>query len=330
MLNLIGEGVAKGAKKALQETAEEVGEKAAAKVAKKAAVGADDVVRGASKLTSLLSPEQEKYFAESMVRDKSGNLLPMYHGSNSDFSVFDLSRSGQSNPMAQVGFWFTPNKQGAKRFAERTWYGDNPEAKVYQTYLNLKNPKVYDKADNIKAVNELEKQAAILRGEQDKLQDDMIEAFKSGGVNSDDYIKRRAVYTSYLKKIREIEDKIQNLSYDDPYEMFRSDVYAMEGKSPYDANVAGLGSGLENSIDTTKRFVEKLKNEGHDGIIIRGTRYDSDTIGKNNDQYVVFDPEQIKDINNRNPTKDPNIYRALALLLGGGAMLGYNNKKKEG
>lgn len=37
MLNLIGEGLAKGTKKALQETAEEVGEKAAAKVAKKAA-----------------------------------------------------------------------------------------------------------------------------------------------------------------------------------------------------------------------------------------------------------------------------------------------------
>lgn len=36
MLNLIGEGLAKGTKKALQETAEEVGEKAAAKVAKKA------------------------------------------------------------------------------------------------------------------------------------------------------------------------------------------------------------------------------------------------------------------------------------------------------
>lgn len=37
MLNLIGEGLAKGTKKALQETAEEVGEKAVAKVAKKAA-----------------------------------------------------------------------------------------------------------------------------------------------------------------------------------------------------------------------------------------------------------------------------------------------------
>lgn len=37
MLNLIGEGLAKGTKKALQETAEEVGEKAAAKVAKKGA-----------------------------------------------------------------------------------------------------------------------------------------------------------------------------------------------------------------------------------------------------------------------------------------------------
>ena len=37
MLNLIGEGLAKGTKKALQETAEEVGEEVAAKVAKKAA-----------------------------------------------------------------------------------------------------------------------------------------------------------------------------------------------------------------------------------------------------------------------------------------------------
>lgn len=56
MLNLIGEGLAKGTKKALQETAEEVGEKAAKKVARKTMSSlADDVLdTGPSVLNSLV------------------------------------------------------------------------------------------------------------------------------------------------------------------------------------------------------------------------------------------------------------------------------------
>lgn len=115
-----------------------------------------------------------------------------------------------------------------------------------------------------------------------------------------------------------IPNKIQDLAYGDPYELFKSDIYAMEGKRPYDANVAGIGSGLENSLETTRKFVEKLKSEGYDGIVIKNTSYDSDTLGGKNDQYVVFDPEQIKDVNNLNPTTNPDInYSEIATANGG-------------
>lgn len=275
-----------------------------------------------------LSPEQIEFFKDSVIRDADGQLLPMYHGSNNTFNVFDINKSGKSNPMAQVGFWFTPNESGAKKFAESVWYGDDPEANVFKTYLNMKNPKIYEKIDNSSRISELENEIKILEAQKDEIMDNALSTpegrvawLKGTGRNE---------YSDISKQIRALEDEIQDLSYIDPYELFRGDIYAMEGKRMYDANIAGIGSGLENSLDTIPKFVNKLKSEGHDGIIIRGTSYDSDTLGGENDQYIVFDPEQIKNTDNMRPTKNKDIRYALLAALGLGSIIGpYMNSQKD-
>lgn len=273
-----------------------------------------------------LSPQQQEFFKDSVVRDKNGELMPMYHGSNNKFSVFDLSKSGKSNTLAQVGFWFTPNEKGAKKFADSIWYGDEPEANVFKTYLNIKNPKVYTGVDNSSEIAKLEKQIDSLKAEQDKALSDMA----SSGRMTELYFNKRNDYVKAAEKLREVENKIQDLAYGDPYELFKSDIYAMEGKRPHDANVAGIGSGLENSLETTRKFVEKLKSEGYDGIVIKNTSYDSDTLGGKNDQYVVFDPEQIKNVDNKRPTKNKDIRYAIAAALGIGSIIGpYMNSQKS-
>lgn len=252
---------------------------------------------------SLLSPAQEVFFKDSQVRDSSGNLLPVYHGTNSEFTVFDNSRTGQSNTIAPVGFWFTPNEKGAQSFANDVWYGDNKPT-VMKTYLNMKNPKVYTAVDNSAQIAQLEEEYRALRN---KLEDmSRYDAF-----NSPEY-----------KRYREVEKQLENLSFQDPYEQFRSDVFAIEGKSPREANIGGVGMGLENSLETVPKYVESLKNQGHDGIIIRGTNYDAGTLGKNNDQYVVFDSNQIKNVDNLNPTDNPDIRYYLD---GGGGYGGFSN-----
>ena len=48
---------------------------------------------------------------------------------------------------------------------------------------------------------------------------------------------------------------------------------------------------------------ESLKNKGYDGIIIKGTNYDSNRFGNQNNQYVEFYSNQIKNVDNINPTK---------------------------
>ena len=266
---------------------------------------------------SLLSPAQEAFFKDSQVRDSSGNLLPVYHGTNSEFTVFDNSRTGQSNTIAPVGFWFTPNEKGAQSFANDVWYGDNKPT-VMKTYLNMKNPKVYAVADNSAQIAPLEQE---LRELSSKRITEYEKAISEGRIK--DLMKDSgSEYAKTVSRIRELENAIDDLSYQDPYEQFRSDIYAVEGKSPREANIGGVGYGLENSLETVPKYVESLKNQGHDGIIIRGTNYDAGTLGKNNDQYVVFDSNQIKNVDNLNPTDNPDIRYYLD---GGGGYGGFSN-----
>jgi hypothetical protein len=236
-----------------------------------------------------LTPEQEAYFKDSVIRDENGNLIPLYHGSNSKFTVFDSSKGGQSNKTAKVGHWFTPSEEGARNFANSVWYGDESEPTVYSTYLNVKNPKIYEAVDNSAQIKALNNEMDGLRRQ--------LDGMRRG---SDDF---NATY----KKYNDLAKQIDNLSYGDPYEQFRSDIYAMEGKTPYQANVGGLGMMMDDENAATQKYVQSLRDQGYDGIIIRGTNYDNGTLGGINDQYVVFDSNQIKDINNLKPTDAPSI-----------------------
>lgn len=47
-----------------------------------------------------------------------------------------------------------------------------------------------------------------------------------------------------------------------------------------------------NRDEANQEFVNYLKSQGHDGIIIQNTKWDA--VKKNNNQYVVFDPHQIR------------------------------------
>lgn len=239
--------------------------------------------------SARLTPEQEAYFKDSVIRDENGNLMPLYHGSNSKFTVFDSSKGGQSNKTARVGHWFTPSEEGARNFANSVWYGDESEPTVYSTYLNVKNPKIYEAVDN-------SAQIKALNNEMDNLAR-QLDGMRRG---SDDF---NATY----KKYNDLAKQIDNLSYGDPYEQFRSDIYAMEGKTPYQANVGGLGMMMDDENAAAQKYVQSLRDQGYDGIIIRGTDYDTGTLGGTNDQYVVFDSNQIKDINNLSPTDNPDI-----------------------
>lgn len=271
----------------------------------------DDALRIAAKNTDnastalgkLLSPEQEAFFKDSVVRDANGNLMPMYHGSASKFTVFDKSKGGQSNGTAKVGHWFTPSKEGAEKWANSAWWGDK-DPTVYETFLNIKKPMVYEAVDNSAQIK--------------KLKDQLEQAYDN--INST-YRGSKEYYDAY-KVYNDISRKIDDLSFTDPYEQFRSHIYAMEGKTPSQANAGGVGMVMEDEDAAIQKYIDMLKSEGFDGIIIKGTGYDQNVMGGLNDQYVVFDPNQIKSTSNKKPTLNPNIMLGLGGIAGGGAILG--------
>ncbi len=91
-----------------------------------------------------LSPKQIEYFKDTKVVDKNGNLLVMYHGTNSEFNVFDLTQSGKNFGETSQGFFFFTNYKdsypdSAIDYAnEASKKGGTPNVKA--VYLDIKKP----------------------------------------------------------------------------------------------------------------------------------------------------------------------------------------------
>ena len=83
-----------------------------------------------------LSDAQAEFFKDSVVRDESGNLKVMYHGtSKGGFNVFDTY--GGNHGLFGVGSYFTDSKTIGESYTKKG-KGSNPQ--VYEAYLNIKNP----------------------------------------------------------------------------------------------------------------------------------------------------------------------------------------------
>jgi hypothetical protein len=98
------------------------------------------------------TPEFKEWFGDSKVVDADGNPLVVYHGTASDFSVFDRERSGRNYVYrgGNKGFFFTNRPIPAGVYAEQADganFGDeeNPRfgnggANIMPVYLSLQNP----------------------------------------------------------------------------------------------------------------------------------------------------------------------------------------------
>lgn len=100
-----------------------------------------------------LTKEQQEYFKYSKVRDESGNIITVYHGTNSEFFEFDTEKGREGSG----AIWFSKNKDYAEELAFVT-NGD----KILESYINIKNPltvllKPNEFADNTKESKYIEK-----------------------------------------------------------------------------------------------------------------------------------------------------------------------------
>lgn len=90
-----------------------------------------------------LSPQQEEYFKDSVVRDENGNLKVMYHGtSRGGHTMFDPYGKAKYG-LFGLGSYFTDNKEVAQSYTKK---GKGTSPQVYETYLNITNPMDMDAA----------------------------------------------------------------------------------------------------------------------------------------------------------------------------------------
>lgn len=80
-----------------------------------------------------LSAEQAEYFKDSKVRDKDGNLLPVYHGSAAVFTEFSHSFGGAHGSAEGQGFYFTDYKPMAEGY-------EKEGGQLLEGYLDIKKP----------------------------------------------------------------------------------------------------------------------------------------------------------------------------------------------
>lgn len=89
----------------------------------------------------IRNPNFKKLFTGTKVIDKKGKPLRMYHGtaSKEDFTTFAVDKRGYTYG---EGAYFTPETSRASEYSKKNRSGDSyPEgARVYPTYLNIKNP----------------------------------------------------------------------------------------------------------------------------------------------------------------------------------------------
>ena len=103
--------------------------------------------------TGVDAPSFKDWFGASKIKGKAGQPLKMYHGTATDFTVFDAQKAGGStkHPTAALGFFFTNNRAHA---AEK--YGD----RVMEVYLSLERPYLMTDAD-LRRIDTLEEALAF-------------------------------------------------------------------------------------------------------------------------------------------------------------------------
>ena len=183
-----------------------------------------------------LTADQQEFFAESKVRDESGSLLVMYHGTpNAGYTIF--------NP----GTYFTQNKE----------YAD-----VYQA------------------------QGASSLG------------YKKTATNPDTY----KVYLN-IKKPFDTRNQTER-------EIFENDYLGKWGMG-----TPLMDSGLPDWMDGGD-LQEFLEEEGYDydGLILDegGVGGYGDEVKSRGLSYVVFSPEQVKNVDNKTPTINPDYRFAIS------------------
>lgn len=225
-----------------------------------------------------LTPQQQEYFKDSKVRDNEGKLLEVFHGTTSGgFNIFDSSKLGSTTQAldSKLGFHFTDNLGLGEMFADEKiaeGLSFNKGNKSELKSVYLNMVKPLD-LNNLKYLKNIDENETF-----DKDLYYIVTGEKIDNQDQLDDIKEELKYNSQWNNTERVKDEIAN----------------------------------------TKGAKERMIELGYDGIIQRIQENDImalEEYGEDDfegNEYIVFNPNQIKNIDNINPTESPDIRYSLS------------------
>lgn len=264
-----------------------------------------------------LSKAQKEYFKDSQLRDRDGDLIQCFHYTNKQFDAFDKAHITDDSFCGR-GFYFT----------SMTTFGSSFGKECLECYIDMKNPLIVENLDDWQKEDlfayfanseeykkeELPRLEGHPRKSEDLLKDDLIDIieyheFKEERLIELQYEMLRSYEYQSFKESGNIEDLL------DSYELMK-----MKGYNEFLAEIdeRGLdryveGDYLELRDLTGDQFhrgewnafssllTEWAQNNGYDGILSEAGGLD-----KRIREIVVFEPNQIKSVDNLYPTKSDN------------------------
>lgn len=228
-----------------------------------------------------LSEEQKRFFAESKAVDSQGRLLTLYHQTGNDFTIFEPRRKGAGSSDSETPFGIfmktSPDDIGLKG------------KKQMELYANIKNPlEVTDRGDLKEKLKKLSSKYVAVTEEEEKINNEYKQKFEEAKQNLEDYM------SEWRKKNPEASrrDIFEDQEYMKRREMESKALSAWENTNAVVENKA------------KEIITEILEGKGYDGVILKA---DKGSFGRKTDAYIALHPEQVKRIDNLNPTNDADI-----------------------
>lgn len=230
----------------------------------------------------LTKGQQERYKNVSAeLKDNNGNLKTLYHQTDAEFTTFDTTKRTHSKGDAQM-----PDGIFLKDTPKNIGIGNN--SKQMEVYAKIENPLVVENR------NELEQ---IIRNHSREYSD-----LLDNNINIDEY---------YNKKTEEIEEQISKI-YEDKWNKKRNgeNTQELDNKMEQlekeaDSLFEKWNSGINDNATASREIAtEILKKLGYDGVVINK---DAGSFGRSIKTYLAFNSNQIKNVDNINPTDNPDV-----------------------
>ena len=277
-----------------------------------------------------LSKGQQDYFAESQARDDLGQLVSLYHGTeNGGFTEFDPQYSDDG-----ISLFMTDNIQMAATYSNSTdpiqlakgkpkilrWMDGDPtkgkgQKGVYNVYANLKNPLIVDAKgenwDNLSSEDGYQTvrfQVALSNKHNVNWSNTGIKLT----INTDGQVQTKLFGSMQAMQKFVTENYNQALANNVSLAAYHLE----DGGDGFVRAKWNPNTRMEGWQENTREIARKAKAQGYDGVIIRNV-LDSGKYGQRTDNekgtvYIAFDSNQIKSVDNKKPTDDPDIRYSLS------------------